>query len=172
MIVLPTIAALSGLDLLLNDSKEKPQIVEPDLTKHNTEPPQTSGNGFGDLTRDFSLSDFKCHDGSPVPPQYVDNCKLLAHNLQVLKDHTSCKIVIVSGYRSPAHNASVDGAEQSQHMFAKAADIRLSGKTPKEVCGIVKRLVASGAMTQGGIGLYAGWVHYDVRGHAARWGGA
>jgi uncharacterized protein YcbK (DUF882 family) len=57
-------------------------------------------------------------------------------------------------------------------MKAKAADIQVAGLTPKEVCARVKSLIDSGAMKQGGVGLYDGWVHYDVRGFKARWGGA
>ena len=36
------------------------------------------------LTENFALSEFRCKDGTDVPPELVDNVTLLARNLQVL----------------------------------------------------------------------------------------
>ena len=127
---------------------------------------------MGDLTHSFSLSEFACHDGTPVPAELLPNVQQLANNLEVLRDRVGVPIHIVSGYRTPAHNALVDGAGHSQHMLAKAADIQVQGMAPKQVCALVKQLIADGQMAQGGVGLYDNWVHYDVRGTPARWGGA
>jgi hypothetical protein len=41
--------------------------------------------------------------------------------------------------------------------------------TPKEVAKVIEGLIASGKMTQGGIGIYSSWVHYDCRKIKARW---
>jgi Peptidase M15 len=43
------------------------------------------------------------------------------------------KIYIVSGYRCPEHNKAVGGAKNSQHLYGKAADIKIEGMTPREV---------------------------------------
>ena len=42
-------------------------------------------------------------------------------------------------------------------------------KTPRQVKAIIERLIKAGKMHNGGIGLYPGFVHYDVRSRPARW---
>lgn len=124
---------------------------------------------MGDLTNDFSLREFRCKDGTPVPAQYLDNVKRLATNLQVLRDIVASPITIISGYRSPRHNDSVEGKKKSQHLCARAADVAVRGMRPAEVAKLIEELIANGQMEQGGLGRYAGWVHYDIRGYRARW---
>ncbi len=123
------------------------------------------------LTQNFSLSEFRCRDGSDVPEELMDNVKLLAENLQVLRDHVGKPIRINSGYRSPSYNRKIGGARKSQHMTAKAADIKIPGMTPKEVKDAIVALIKEGKMHSGGIGLYTTFTHYDVRGRNARWYG-
>ena len=51
--------------------------------------------------------------------------KILAVSiLQPLRDKVSKPITINSGYRSPAVNARVKGADKSAHLYGRAADIR------------------------------------------------
>ena len=38
------------------------------------------------LEKNFNLNEFKCKDGSSVPDEYLENVKLLAKNLQILRD--------------------------------------------------------------------------------------
>jgi uncharacterized protein YcbK (DUF882 family) len=68
---------------------------------------------------------------------------------------------IVSGYRSPARNRAVGGAQRSQHLYGRAADIPQGRAT-------VDQAAAAGAR---GIGERNGWaIHVDTRpGHPARW---
>jgi uncharacterized protein YcbK (DUF882 family) len=124
------------------------------------------------LTANFKLDEFKCKDGCGVPDPLLANVQDLANNLQVLRDHIGKPISIMSGYRTPEYNLKCGGELKSQHMEAKAADIQVGGMKPVEVCATIKQLIADGKMKQGGVGLYDGWVHYDVRGFKARWGGA
>ena len=121
------------------------------------------------LTTNFDLSEFACKDGTPVPNDLIPNVELLAKNLQVLRDHLGEPIHINSGYRSPAHNAKVGGKKNSYHMKAMAADITCKSKTPKQLAAIIEKLIAAKKMKQGGLGIYPGFVHYDVRGSRARW---
>lgn len=123
------------------------------------------------LTKNFHLDEFECHDGTPVPEEYVPNARRLARNLQVLRDELRRIIFVVSGYRTPAWNRKVRGARRSEHLDASAADIRVPGLTPRVVHETVERLIKEGKMEEGGLGLYDGWVHYDVRGRRARWRG-
>jgi len=85
----------------------------------------------------------------------------LLTSLERLRARIRQPIVIVSGYRCPVHNPAVDGAADSQHMYAAAADIRpqLATVHDAEMAGFV------------GIGYRGIWaVHVDVRdGGKARW---
>lgn len=123
------------------------------------------------LTKNFALSEFACHDekGTPVPLKYRSNVQQLANNLQVLRDHIGEPVRIISGYRTAAHNKSVGGARKSQHLTAKAADIAVKSKTPGQLAVIIEHLIKIGKMKQGGLGIYNGFVHYDIRGRRARW---
>lgn len=121
------------------------------------------------LTENFELIEFVCKDGSPVPDEYMHNVKLLAENLQVLRDEIGEPIRINSAYRSPNYNKRIGGKPASKHLVAQAADITVKGKTPKQLAVIIERLISQRKMKQGGLGVYPGFVHYDVRGTKARW---
>lgn len=123
------------------------------------------------LTPNFNSVEFACHDGSQVPEKLMPNLKVLAQNLQVLRNELGCSISITSGYRSPAHNKAVGGKSKSYHMEAMAADIVSRKHTPAQLRVIIERLISQGKMKQGGLGAYKTFTHYDVRGVKARWKG-
>ena len=123
------------------------------------------------LAENFSLWEFKCKDGTNVPDEYMGNVQKLADNLQVLRDAVGKPIRVISGYRSPKYNRRIGGARKSQHMTAKAADIKISGMSPSEVKDLIVSLIKEGKMDKGGIGLYRTFTHYDIRGWNARWYG-
>ena len=123
------------------------------------------------LTKNFKLSEFRCKDGTDVPEDLMENVQFLAENLQILRDKIDIPITVISGYRSPKYNRKIGGARRSQHMSAKAGDIKIKGMTPKEVKEAIEDLISKGEMVQGGVGLYTTFVHYDVRGRKARWKG-
>jgi uncharacterized protein YcbK (DUF882 family) len=121
------------------------------------------------LTKNFSLDEFKCNDGTDVPDELRDNVQELANNLQVLRDHFNKPISINSGYRSPKHNKKVGGSPKSQHLLATAADITVDGYKPSEVYKAIVQLIEEGKMKEGGLGRYNSFTHYDIRGTKARW---
>ena len=121
------------------------------------------------LAENFSLKEFACKDGTQVPEKFLPHVIELAKNLQVLRDHIGDTLHINSGYRTEAYNKKVGGKSASQHLVAKAADLTTKSKTPKQLAAIIEKLIAEGKMKQGGIGLYPGFVHYDIRGIKARW---
>ncbi len=121
------------------------------------------------ITKNFRLSEFDCKDGSELPSQLLPNVVELAENLQALRDFVGLPIKINSSYRSLEHNAKIGGSQNSQHLFAKAADIVIESKSPEQVANIIKHLIDEGKMRQGGIGIYETFTHYDIRGHKARW---
>ena len=123
----------------------------------------------GQLTTNFHIREFKCKDGSKVPEALESNVKLLATQLQVLRDFIDIPITLNSAYRTEAYNASIGGSPKSQHKLAKAADLVTSKYTPNELAEIIKDLIKEGKMMQGGVGVYPSFVHYDCRGTEARW---
>jgi uncharacterized protein YcbK (DUF882 family) len=124
------------------------------------------------LTKNFKLSEFRCRDGSDVPEDLMMNVERLAENLQVLRDHIGKPIRVISGYRSPTYNRKIGGARKSQHMVAKAADIKVSGMHPDDVRQEILTLIKEGKMAVGGVGRYTTFTHYDIRGWNARWSGS
>ena len=83
------------------------------------------------VTKNFKLSELEFSD--PVPAEKIANATELLQNLQVIRDHFQRPIVIISGYRSPERNAAVGGADKSQHLEAKAADIKIAGVPTEEI---------------------------------------
>jgi len=75
------------------------------------------------------------------------------------------RIIIASGNRCMAHNASTGGVRTSQHLNSKAADIRIDRINPAAVATKLEELYPN----QYGIGRYKNWTHIDVRASKARW---
>ncbi len=124
---------------------------------------------MGDLTKNFSLSEFQCRDGSVMPEKVRDNIEAHAENLQTIRDFCNASIKINSGYRSPSYNKSIGGASNSQHVEGNASDIVISGLMPNQVADIIEGLIRIGAIEEGGVGRYDTFTHYDRRGTKARW---
>lgn len=120
------------------------------------------------LTAHFDSREFRCHDGTEVPAELLPNLQELANRLQVLRDAIGEPLIIVSGYRSPAWNAKVGGAEHSLHMRAMAADVSAKTLTPKQLHARLLMLIKDGKIPDGGVERYSGWLHYDI-GRARRW---
>lgn len=121
------------------------------------------------LTENFNIDEFACKDGTDVPQSLYGNVSVLAKNLQVLRDEVGVPIYVLSGYRTRSHNTRVGGARHSQHLLAKASDIRITGFSPIQVYNKIEELIKAGKMEQGGLGRYNTFVHYDIRGVKARW---
>lgn len=121
------------------------------------------------LTTNFTLQEFNCNDGTPVPADLIPNVQKLANNLQILRDHLGESIHVNSGYRTPAYNKKVGGKSLSQHLKGTAADITCKSKSPKQLAAIIEKLITAGKLKFGGMGIYPGFVHVDIRAGKARW---
>jgi uncharacterized protein YcbK (DUF882 family) len=130
------------------------------------------------LTKNFNISEFRCKDGTDVPDELENNVQELANNLQVIRDKfcvetgVNMPLIILSGYRSPKHNAKVKGAKNSQHLLAKASDITLKDKSLlQHLYILIKELIDTEEITAGGITFYRdkGFIHYDIRGVKVTW---
>ena len=112
---------------------------------------------IGDLSENFSRPEFACRCGCGFDT--VDT-KLLDY-LQMLRDRTEAKITINSSCRCAKHNLSVGGAEKSQHLVGRAADIVVEGMTPQEVYAILDVQIMPS--NSGGLKRYNSFVHVDSR---------
>lgn len=121
------------------------------------------------MTEHFSRGEFRSSDGAHFPYEVKQNLQVLAEQLEVLREHFQKPITINSGYRSPKWNAKVGGAENSQHLLGKAADIVIEGVSPDEVADAIDFLIENKMMKQGGLGRYVDFTHYDIRGKKSRW---
>ena len=85
--------------------------------------------------------------------------------LQSLRNRLGKPMIVLSGYRSPAHHKSVGGAPHSKHMDGTAFDIAMSNHDPAAF------EAAARAVGFLGFGTYprSGFMHIDL-GPARRWG--
>ena len=116
------------------------------------------------VSKNFKRSEFVCKCGCG---KYNADPKLVK-SLQKLRDTIGTSIIINSACRCEAHNKAVGGVPNSQHVQGKAADIRVSDLTPKELAKFAEEIPD---FNKGGIGTYNSFVHVDVRGTKARWKG-
>lgn len=110
----------------------------------------------------FQVKEFACHDGSDYIP--IDNG--LVFKLEKLRKNLgNVPIIINSAYRSRDYNRKIGGVSESYHLYGKAVDITVKGKTPKEIAHAAQSLWFNG------IGRYdtENFVHLDVRKKPAFW---
>ena len=114
-----------------------------------------------------------CRCGCYMPKEVLNNVQKLANQLQYIRDCVAMPIIINSAYRCEAHNKSVGGSENSQHLLGKAADIVIKGLDPVlDTYDYLDDLMLSGEILQGGLGMYQTFTHYDIRKTKARWNNA
>ncbi len=115
------------------------------------------------LTKNFKLSEFICKDGSNEVLLEDD----LLQKLQVLRDELGKPVIVISAYRNEKYNKLVGGAPKSQHLYGKAADIKVPGVSPLQVAKIANKLGFNG------IGVYThngnSFTHVDVRDYKSYW---
>ena len=89
---------------------------------------------MGDLSKNFSISEFNAVNVEIVkmPQDVLDNIKIVAEMLQIVRNRLGKAIKINSAYRCKYHNdITVKGSKNSQHKLGKAADIVVDGMSPK-----------------------------------------
>lgn len=120
-------------------------------------------DGNKNLSTNFKVKEFACTDGSD--PIFIDSD--LVNVLQKIRTHFGKSVTITSAYRTPTKNKAVGGTTYSQHLYGKAADIKVSGVTPKKVAQYAETILKN----KGGIGIYSTFVHVDTREAKSRWNG-
>lgn len=142
------------------------------------------------MSEHFQVKEFRCHDGTPYPTEWVDTrLAQVMSTLEVIRTKCNCPIEVISGYRSPAHNATLIAEDESKgshqvasgsmHVEGYAADIRPADKslTPAIILNMVLTAYAANELPYlGGCAAYpvSNWVHIDCRprvppDHLARW---
>lgn len=117
---------------------------------------------MGDLTKNFSLWEFRCRCGCGFDQVNMT----LVHALQEVRDLLGVPLHVNSGCRCPTHNAAIGGVPDSQHVLGNAADV-----CGPPVTRVRKAMRQVAAFREGGIGQYPTFTHGDVRGYRARWKG-
>lgn len=120
-------------------------------------------DGNKKLSANFKVKEFACTDASD--PIFIDT--ELVNVLQKIRNHFGKAVTITSAYRTPGKNKAVGGQTYSQHLYGKAADIKVKGVSPKKVSAYAEKLLPK----SGGIGTYGTFTHIDVRTTKARWKG-
>lgn len=116
------------------------------------------------LSANFVSTEFDCHGYGCCTKTQIDS-KLVDY-LQKIRDHFGAPLNINSGYRCENHNNSLlsqGAAPKSQHIYGRAADIRIDGVLPQDIAKYAESL---GIL---GIGLYTGYVHVDTRTNKYFW---
>ena len=143
--------------------------------------------------RYFTPEEMTSRDGVKYPEEWEARLAVLFDALDTIREAFGGPLVVVSGYRSPEHNASINGASQSQHVEGRAVDLRpykrnLSVGDIHRLHDVVNTLIREGKLPAvGGVGVYPvtrdrrskllfpGWVHVDTRQKVnlriARWSG-
>lgn len=90
----------------------------------------------------------------------MENLKRLANLLEQVKVVLNGKPIMVnSAYRSKKVNDAVGSRDTSQHRLGCAADIRVPGMTPDQVC---RAVIASGIAYDQIIREFDRWTHISV----------
>jgi uncharacterized protein YcbK (DUF882 family) len=104
----------------------------------------------------------QAHDGV----QMGEVAPALKDRMEVLQGAFGAVLPVISGFRDPAHNAAVGGADHSQHTHGNAVDVDLKGMSTDER----KRLILTASQLGiTGIGVYDNSMHFDLGGRRA-WG--
>ncbi len=116
------------------------------------------------LSANFSLEQLTASDTAAArgidnapPPEIIDNLRQLAAGLEQAQALLGYPLSISSGYRSPALNVAVGGAEKSQHCTGIAADFTCPGfGTPLDIAAALRD---SGLRFDQCILEFGRWVH-------------
>ena len=120
------------------------------------------------LTKSFTLEELT-HSNTAIehkldntPTSAITaNLKLLCeHVLQPLRDGLNKPIGVNCGYRSPAVNKAVGGAENSQHLYGQASDISNGCKNNREIFDYIRtHLAFDQLILEGGTLTEPDWIH-------------
>ena len=124
------------------------------------------------ITEQFSLEEFKQparHNLPEIayPEEWIPILKELCEQLEIIRAIYNQPITIISGYRSPEYNMAIRGAEHSQHMLGRAADIVIKDINAGDVHEAILKLMREDNLALKGLGYYPNnnplFNHVDIR---------
>ena len=153
---------------LRHEFREEMRDEKPRIDRLRKKRKKMAKDKEGQLSEHFHVAEFDCHDGTPVPKASHDALKAWCRDIGEPLRARFGAVHINSGYRTPAYNATLEGAATSSvHLYADhpnasgdaqavAADIVCETGTPSEW----------NAFTSGkadGRGSYSSFHHCDNR---------
>jgi uncharacterized protein YcbK (DUF882 family) len=132
----------------------------------------------GQITPHFNIWEFRCRANNEI----LINAEVIAHiqRLEKFRLWYNRSMIINSGYRTPEHNAKIDGAKASYHMQGIASDVSLplgefatfSKARQNEFLNNIKKKWLEICNTDGlggGVGFYDVFFHLDSRKKYSHW---
>ena len=147
------------------------------------------------LTKHLRVRDFITHDRQTMWPKYVavdprvlDKIELVLRELARRRGEESASFMLEvhSGFRTPLHNAGVEGsARDSRHLYGDAADVAIDADGDGQLTlfdayrveQAVDWVERAHPELAGGLGVYSSrryatpYCHIDARGERKRWRG-
>ncbi|MFC0200072.1 D-Ala-D-Ala carboxypeptidase family metallohydrolase [Paracoccus rhizosphaerae] len=110
-----------------------------------------------------------CRGKNSLPPQPIwNNVIPLVIALDAIREELGYSVRITNCFRASPYNQCVGGASSSQHVVFKAADFVGEQENSAAWADAAKAVRGRGIFA-GGVGIYSGFVHVDVRGSEANW---
>lgn len=104
-----------------------------------------------------------------LPPQLIlGDIVRTARLADAIRARIGRPITVISGYRSPAYNKAIGGAERSRHLWFQALDLTCRGVRPADLYAAACH-IADRDKVKAGIGLYDWGIHIDTGWHDRRW---
>ena len=115
-----------------------------DTTQPDSEETATEAAWWKDI-KYFTREEFRCKcggkycNGFPAEPQ-----EGMVRAIDQVRKHFGKAFTPNSGVRCPTHNANVGGVSTSRHLYGKAVDFHVPGKTAAQVLGYLATLPGLG----------------------------
>lgn len=128
----------------LLDAVAKGRFKAADTTPPDSEETGTEALWWNDI-KYFTREEFRCKcggkycNGFPAEPQ-----EGMVRAIDNVREHFGKAFTPNSGVRCPTHNANVGGASNSRHLYGKAVDFHVPGKTAAQVLAYLATLPGLG----------------------------
>ena len=128
----------------LLDAVSNGRFKAADTTQPDSEETDTEALWWKDI-KYFTRAEFRCKcggkycNGFPAEPQ-----EGMVRAIDQVREHFGKAFTPNSGVRCPTHNANVGGVSTSRHLYGKAVDFRVPGKTAAQVLAYLATLPGLG----------------------------
>jgi len=150
---LPSVVGVENTEEVLNESHKQETEL---MGASNVMTYSLADDGDKWVSENFQVNEFECSGGC---------CDLILIDgelvtiLQNIREHFGKPVIINAGYRCVKRNNEVGGAPDSNHLYGRAADIRISGVSVNEIAEYAAIIGVRGI----GRDSYKNYVHIDTR---------